>query len=364
MSCFVFLQFISAIFIQQAYAGKMPLKKDINLWLLIFMLSSFISGNTKLLAPIICSSIAIFLIYSIQKERKKSINHKIANKISFIIVISIILSSATLITNTIKFQNPFYPIKVNVPFTHIILNGPEKELDDYPGYLDNTKTLSRPIYFLASITEIDWLIRGVPPCYNKDIVCEDGAGDIHKRYDRTRTGGFWFLSVFYNLFILTFLVRKIKNESLSLYKKINFTLSLFCFLTIIVSVMPVSHYLRYILYWPMILTFIASHIYSKLDNIDKHANLIIYGYIILFLTSLFYLRGESIASLSYYKSESELINISENLAEIEIAKKNKTLCLGKEYNPDQFKYSAVFHKGNYVIEQGWLNCAHFMEYKK
>jgi hypothetical protein len=34
-------------------------------------------------------------------------------------------------------------------------------------------------------------------------------------------------------------------------------------------------------------------------------------------------------------------------------------CLGPEYSPRQFAYSAVFHGGAYVVEQGLYACRRF-----
>jgi hypothetical protein len=139
---------------------------------------------------------------------------------------------------------------------------------------------------------------------------------------------------------------------------------LFIFITAVTAFMPQSHELRYFLYWPLILIFNVAFFVKRLITNRMALNSLIIVYLGFFLYSVFVLRGETLESLLLYKTQAQLIGVSPNADEIITAKRLGGICLGPEYSPNQFKYSAVFQGGNYVIEQGWLGCKHYPEYRR
>jgi hypothetical protein len=254
-------------------------------------------------------------------------------------------------------HNPIYPIQFEVPILHLQLNGPEIEYKNTPGYAEKYGILSRPIYFLLSIAEYDWAIRGVTPYYNVDM----GSFEKPKSYSVARTGGWWGANIIISIFLIAALSVLAKVNNLNRNKISFFPLVLFILITGITSCMPQSHELRYFLYWPILLIFNLAYLVTNLTLSFRHSIFIGMLYIWLFFVSLFSLQGESIGSLISYKSEQELIGIDATAKEIVTAKQLGGICLGPTYSPYQFNYSSVLHGGNYFIEQGY--CLLYSEFK-
>ncbi len=61
-------------------------------------------------------------------------------------------------------------------------------------------------------------------------------------------------------------------------------------------------------------------------------------------------------------SEQETITQITNPAVVNDVRRSGAICLGAEYRPYQFAYSALFQGGNFVVEQGWPACSHYPRY--
>jgi len=360
MSVALSFQFLAAVILHKLFENKSPEKKRFNKWLIIYTLAAAVSGNTKMWAPIISSAISIILFASIAKKSKNISSFNILLRIHVTLIISVILCCGSLIKNTITYKNPVYPISISVPILNLSLNGPETEYKNYPGYADSYGVLSRPIYFLLSITEWDWSIRGVEPLYT----LETGPGDRPKRYSPARTGGWWGLTILISIFLTSGMWLIATFTKFGHGRISTFPLKLFCLLTLLTSFMPQSHELRYFLYWPILLIFNLAYLTKYLYSNRLISVLITSLYISMFLYSLFILRGETLKSLLTYKTQSELIGVPQTAEEIVAAKKLGGICLGSSYNPNQFKYSSVLQGGIYFIEQGWIQCVKYPEFKK
>jgi len=338
----------------QSNDGVMSLK----IWGWCYVISAFILGNTKMWGPVLSIALSVFLFIAIVLNNKMRINKNIFRNIIFVLAIACILSCSTLIKNSLVHHNPIYPIQFKVPILNLQLNGPEIEYKNTPGYAEKYGILSRPIYFLLSITEYDWAIRGVTPYYSVDM----GSFEKPKSYSAARTGGWWGANIIISIFLIAALSALAKVNNLNRNKISFFPLVLFIFITGITSYMPQSHELRYFLYWPILLMFNLAYLVTNLTLSFRHSIPIVMLYIWLFFVSLFSLQGESIGSLISYKSEQELIGIDANAKEIVTAKQLGGICLGPTYSPYQFNYSSVLHGGNYFIEQD--HCLLYPEFKK
>ena len=329
-------------------------------WQCIYVLAAFMMGNTKMWAPVMSLAMSLFLFLAMFLGRKKYLSKNIFYQIIFTLVIASILSSGSLIKNSIVHKNPIYPIEFTVNNLDIHLQGPEIGYQNEPGYAENYGILRRPIYFVLSITELDWTIRGVKPFYNLDM----GTVEKPKNYSPARAGGWWGIDIALSISLVFILWVSAKFKIISCGSVSFFPISLFCFLTVITALMPQSHELRYFLYWPILLIFNLAFLVRGLDlnRLVSVALTILYAG--LFFYSLFILRGETIESMLSYQTEQELIGIPANSAEIVAAKRLGGTCLGLSYAPNQFKYSAVLQGGRYFIEQGWSGCTHYPEFTK
>ncbi len=352
-------QYLVAVIIYRHFSGA-KVSSRLVFWYALFICASFVSGNSKMWAPVISFAITAFLLFAILNIRREGLNKNIWGRFFTVLILSSILSFSTFIKNSFIYGNPIYPIQYSIPALNVHLPGPEIEYKNYPGYADRFGIFQRPIYFALSISEYDWIIRGVDPFYK----IETGMGDNPKKYSPARTGGWWGLGVVISLSIIfgMLIIRKLpkfKARELDL-----FPLSLFGAITLLTAFMPQSHELRYFLYWPLMLIFNVAYLTNNLIYSRIKLNLIVAIYCGFFLYSTFVLRGETLEALMAYRTQADLIGISPNADEIITAKKLGGICLGPEYSPNQFKYSSVFQGGNYVIEQGWLGCKHYPSYHR
>ncbi len=352
-------QYLVAVIIYRHFSG-VKISSRLLFWYALYIWASFASGNSKMWAPVISFAITAFLLFAILNIRRGTLSKNILGRFIAVLAISSILSFGTFIKNSFIYSNPIYPIQYSIPTLNVDLKGPEIEYKNYPGYADRFGIFQRPIYFILSISEYDWIIRGVDPFYK----LETGMGDNPRKYSPARTGGWWGLGVVISLSIIFSVLLIGKMQKFKVREIDLFPLSLFSAITVLTAFMPQSHELRYFLYWPLMLIFNVAYLAKNLIYSHIKLNLIITIYLGLFLYSNLVLRGETLESLMAYSTQAHLIGISSNADEIITAKRLGGICLGPEYNPNQFKYSSIFHGGNYVIEQGWLGCNYYPEYRR
>lgn len=356
------LQFVGLIFMEKVLRGDEDDKsRKINGWLIVCVLAAIVAGNTKLWAPaIVLANTFIFLIYVVVKRDKYRSSKNLCRRIAFFLLLGALLSCGTFGKNFIEHKNPFYPINYSIPSLGVTFAGPESEYKDYPGYADNLGITARVVYFATSVTEVDWLIRGVMPKFNID----SSAGDQPKRFHSARTGGFFSLLVLSCATFLVVIYRKLKKSDKN--KDIIFSLYSFAGLTLFTSLMPQSHELRYFLYWSIILVFIVVYAASFLPQNSRLPAVITKIFFTLFLlvSVMLLVNGKSFLDIFSYFGRAYGSNVTPFLMPdfqqvIAAAKKSGGVCLGPEFNPHQFKYTAIFNGGDYTIEQGFYSCHRF-----
>ena len=366
----VSLQFISAIAIQQFYMrGSYPVSQKIG-WALLFLIAGAIGGNTKMWGPFLCIAISFFMLIYVAIEAKS------IKKIKYLILlcaVTSILSCSTLIKNYQNFANPFYPITVNIPLLNIELAGPEDDHSTNPGFAKSFGPLAQPIYFFTSITEIDWLIRGINFYYSFD----SEPGGNPKRFDKARAGGWWGPFIILNILLLIYIYKSLNSKlksSNANESNNNFSFYLFVFITIFISFIPQSHSLRYFFFWPICLIFLNSLYIKRTPLWSRFSAIVVSIYLILFLYSIFGLRGEqfrdepfnknSIKLLLKNKTQDEIVNVPEDFPQLKQAKELGGICLGPDYTPNQIRWSAIFHQNTYVLEQGNSECKYLPAFTK
>lgn len=137
--------------------------------------------------------------------------------------------------NLVLHHNPYYPLKLEV--AGISLPGTEGVYSSSPPYLEHA---SRPQRFLYSILEI-----GIRPLSSGSRWSIDQY--MPPDSDGTRMGGYFGAYVVFQLALLGVTVMRARD------RRAKVAGILFLALTIVTSVMPQSHELRYYLYWMIVL---------------------------------------------------------------------------------------------------------------
>jgi hypothetical protein len=202
-------------------------------WLLLGCLFAAAS-MTKFQSTLVASVVMVFLAIALILQRRITWHH-------FLWILAIIVAiNAWEIRNLLLHDNPFYPITVELA-GRTLFAGPEQNYVVRPEYGPHIG----PFYFLTSITEFDWIKRGVVPAYSLEM----GAGDISRAFGQGRTGGFgqaYIIATGACLIVQILGWRRIDRVQRTL-----FCLSIV--LLVATSFMPQSHELRYWIYLPLIL---------------------------------------------------------------------------------------------------------------
>jgi hypothetical protein len=138
------------------------------------------------------------------------------------------------VKNLLVHHNPYYPVRLSI--LGITLPGPEKPYDASPPYL---LSYPRPVRFVASLLEIGLRPYNSTKHWTVDMWMEDDNG--------SRMGGFFHAFVIFNLALLvtTAIREKTSKDGLSAR-----TAALgFAAFTLVVSILPQSHELRYYVVW-------------------------------------------------------------------------------------------------------------------
>lgn len=347
--------YICAIRLQKIYIESEKQRAVFSAWTCGYVTFSFIVGNTKLWGPIFVGVISLTMLFSVilhfDKRHIRTIDFK---RLFLCILISLVLSSWTILKNAYLFHNPIYPLSFSVSWLPPIFSGPIPAWQQYPNYLSFLGWLAKPIYFVLSVTELDWLIRGVKQFYSLDAI----DGDTPLRFSPARTGGWWGIWMILNLMALAWIWKRvIKWSGASNF----FPIILFAVLTAVTSFMPQSHELRYFLFWPLILLFLVSYGLTLLPPSNSRQQFFLIISMVAFLYNLschageFPLNGKPEKYFSFV-SEYDLVGISENSPEIQKARENGGICLDEKYTPFQFRYSNLFHGGIYLVESSLNHC--------
>jgi hypothetical protein len=310
----------------------------------LYVAAAAAAGNTKFMALVISLAISVYLLAFVAVQRGGA---GLARDVKLIATIGIAsaLSGATCARNLWEYGNPFYPIAVG-PFP-----GPWKEYQNYPLYTQAIGWLGRPINWVLSITETDWIIRGVKVVYNIDL----HAGDEPDLYGPARTGGYWGSLVISSLVVGAALLARTAERNPRALQDHKFLLSSLLFLTVLTAFMPQSHELRYYLHWPLLL-FLALAILVRTADLQRGARLALCGlYLAFFLLSELSLRAP-LRIFPVYSPEKDIAQLA-NSPVVALARRNGGTCLSHPYYPEEMKYSAIFHGGRYAIEQGHAHLA-------
>ena len=215
--------------------------------LIIAFIGAAIAANTKTqLQPLVFLILIVALVRLAWLYSKQKPSIKLTKIIPIALVASMIIF-ATPVKNTILYQNPLYPIKIQIG--GIVLN---HKLS--PEAYDEG---NRQVNWMKSVLEVNTPLFWTPDQWSSDV-------------DRNRKGGFWGVYVVFNLLLLLgFAIREIiinrstKNNSSNEAKSALLT-------AITMSIVPLnfpqSHELRYFMYWMICLVSLNLYLISLPKN--------------------------------------------------------------------------------------------------
>jgi hypothetical protein len=322
-------------------------------WLAAYVAAAAVAGNSKFTALILSFAISAFVLaYLLVRRREIAAGH--SRKIAAAVAVASLLAAGTALKNTYNHSNPVYPFDIHVLGVH--LQGPEPQYSNYPDYTAALGVLARPANWLLSISEIDWIVRRVDHDYSLDLATGDKPG----RYGPARTGGDWGALVIASVLLgvgLAVLARRRSGAALRPHRAL---LALFAWLSAVTAFAPQSHELRYSLHWPLLLMVVLAALASAAQLSSRARLALVSVYFGAFLAS------EAMLDFPLnpwpVSTQEDAVGAQVSAPEIEAARTAGGLCLGPDYNPRQFAYSAVFNGGDYVIEQGWTRCVVYPQY--
>ena len=225
--------------------------------LLIIILVAACAANIKFMATSVVFLALVAIAVKIAIARLSQTNGKKAQlkwllKFCFIIYIIYPLVFFTNFKNSILHDTPFYPVKteafaktLNYGHSHVTI-----KVEDW------IKKRARVKKWVYSVFEI-----GTQP-FKWSI----GQGD--PRSSRHRMGGYFGLYVIFNLLLLGFILYKIRSrETIS-------AVFLTVVMSIVTSLLPLSHELRYYMYWMIVVVSLNLYLFTNMAQSLKAAKII------------------------------------------------------------------------------------------
>ena len=317
-------------------------------WAALFVASAALAGNAKITAVVISVTIGGFLAAYLVLTRAGIERRRLVGAM-LVVLAATVLASASLLDNVRRHGNPVYPFDTTVAGIH--LKGPEPEYRSYPAYTAPLGSLARPINWALSVSDIDWAIRGSVPHYTIDMA----AGEDTAQGTPPRTGGYFGALVAASLVLTAWLAVRLARSNPQAWRGQRFTVALFLFVTAVTAFMPQSHELRYHLHWPLMLMLVVAVLVRNVRGPGLAA--VAAAYLAAFVVTQWmtdwpWRPWAPVSQTTSVTAETHTPPLADVRA-------RPATCLGPETNPRQFAYSAVFHGGDYVVEQGWTRCVRF-----
>jgi hypothetical protein len=296
------------------------------------------AANTKFQAiPIILFTLINYLGILIYKYiiSSKENHHKLYSIKLRICIISIIISLplifATPTKNLILHQNPFYPIQIQL-FGHTF-NYTEKTYKDSPNYLKNSPQFQRWIFSILEINSYD---------SNRPFLWTIDQGNVDRDSPANRMGGYFGAYILFNIGLLLYLCLH-KNFVTRTYTIISFGI-----ISIVTSIMPQSHELRYYMYWVIFLVSLNMYLIASnndwemkkpifIDKTKMALSSVFFLFIVAFSTKFTYLLPHFF-TLSSIKQNVDI----QVLAKIESSEEQNFCLVGKQ--PFSFLYTSYFQQ--------------------
>lgn len=198
--------------------------------LAIALVAAAIAANMKaLLHPLVACALVVLAVQTVRKLRARARRPLLAMLIALPIVF------ATPLKNAVAHGNPYYPVRLTV--LGQTLPGPEDPYSATPPWLEDAP---RPVRFACSLLEVGIRPMTSPRRWTVDQwMPSDSTGN--------RMGGFFGAYVALGLFVLGWRARR---ERRGPARRVA---AAFAVLTLVTSLMPQSHELRYYMAWMIVL---------------------------------------------------------------------------------------------------------------
>jgi hypothetical protein len=131
-------------------------------------------------------------------------------------------------------------------------------------------------------------------------------------------------------------------------------LALFLFVTVVTAFMPQSHELRYHLHWPLMLMLVVAVLVNRARLRAPAAGVVAAGYFAAFIVTQWMTDWPWRPWAPV--GQTRIVEAESRTPPLAGVRARRATCLGPDISPRQFAYSAVFHGGDYVVEQGWTRC--------
>jgi hypothetical protein len=312
------------------YINKIPFN---NKTFLIIITSAAGAANIKFqLIPVVFIALLavlpqVILKYGQQNEDKKLNLTRAIKSLSLCFIASLVIF-ATPIKNIVIYQNPFYPVKVEI--AGIVLNYNEAA----PNFMhESLRKLPRHLRWGKSVLEIDAFDdrRPWPWTLAMDFISWDEP--------TFGLGGYFGGYVVFNLFLFIYLcIRRFNNQS-------KIAIIFMLIMTVLTPIMPQAYELRYYMYWMII--FVALNCYLVCHNLEglsdrkvvnaQYFSLVAAGFMFIFMekTNYFFTKP-SFSPLSEYIAPNVPAEVIDDIED------GESICLvGKA--PHSFFYSSYFH---------------------
>lgn len=222
--------------------------------LAVFSLSAVLSANAKFQSVLVIVPMVIYFLFVAMPIRSSRRN-------LFILLCLLVIpgASATNIKNVISHSNPFYPYEVSLASDSFWLNGVEKFDESLMGGT-TTSLWKRPYYFIASVTELDYLIQPMP---EGSVYSEASqSSSLREIAKNKRLGGFFGVLIWLHLFFIALGLYKLKTGG-GIPDIVRDTLNVLIALSFIFMWLPFGYELRFALVWPIMLSIVSAVIATQ-----------------------------------------------------------------------------------------------------
>jgi len=308
----------------------------------VFVGSAVVAGNAKFMGLALALAVAGYVAIAAARRKGES-----RRRLLGLVLLAVLGAGAWATRNGVRFGNPVYPIAVRLPLADVELAGPEPVYEKAPGYLRELGVAARPLYFLLSVTEIDWWLRGVEPEYSID----SGSGNRARRFGPAKTGGFCGLYVV-ALIVGLGLLRRRRGDSVDGRRELDTQLvRLFVVLTLTIAVLPQSHDLRFWLAWPLLLVATVVRHWESADGERRRAVGAAVG-VLVFVASVTLLPTQfDLRLLPELRLDAATIRRGLDPRLLTAIDGGEAFCLDASFAPLQFRVSRAFLGGRHVVEE-------------
>jgi hypothetical protein len=292
------------------------------------VLAAAFSANLKmLLLPIVLAALTLFGIRALALYHRSRALRTRARKLIALgtAAFALALVLATPLRNLVRQNNPFYPLDISILGHHYA--GTEQPYASSPNWLASAP---RPLRFAASVLEI----RAAPLSDRHRWTMDQWAPSDSPSY---RMGGFFGAYVVWQLALFAYLLTRMRSRD-------AWTIGGgFALITVLTSVLPQSHELRYYMVWMIVLTALNLWLVPRepLRKLQGIVAVVATG-IVVVVTHGGYVRASG-------SSFSDLVHEKVNRQQIARLESGSRICV--THQPYNLLWAPTFHsRRDYVVK--------------